>query len=254
MSQKKRLVIGNWKMKLSYKESLDLAQSLVEGFKGRDDLEVVVCPCYVALPDVAQILSGSTYRLGAQDAFYHEAGSYTGEVSPEVLREVGCEFVVVGHSERRKYTGETDEDVNRKIKASLDNNLIPIMCVGETLDERREELTDLTIVRQVTKGLEDIKFEKGQRLIVAYEPVWAISPAPSARPEDVKEVMQIIHSLLRDFFEPDVLEESISLIYGGSVDAKDANGFMNELCEGVIVGAESLKSKNFIDILKNIKF
>ncbi|MFH1890796.1 MAG: triose-phosphate isomerase [Candidatus Kuenenbacteria bacterium] len=252
MLNKKKLVIANWKMNLSHREAVDLAYDIAE-FRNRNDIEAVLCPCFASLVSVAEAISDSSYFLGAQDAFYHQQGSYTGEMSPRVLKEIGCDFVIVGHSERRQYLGESDEDVNRKVRACLENRLIPIMCVGETLDDRREGLTDLTIIRQITKGLEDIEFKKNQRLVIAYEPVWAISPAQPAHPKDVKEVLQIINSLLLDFFEAQALDDNITLIYGGAVDGDDVNKFIDGFCNGVIVGAQSLKAENFIRILRNIK-
>lgn len=251
LEKKKKCVIANWKMKLSHKQSLVLAQNMAKKYDSRDDLEVVLCPSFTSMAEVGEIIKDTSLKLGAQDTFYHDIGSYTGEVSPAVLKELGCEYVIVGHSERRKL-GETSDDVNRKIQALLKNGLVPVVCVGETFEEYQEKKTDVVIIDQVTKGLEDIKLQKGQRLIVAYEPVWVIGSGQAVDHDIVGHIAQIIIHATADMDES--LVDKFEVIYGGSVDEDNVNDFiMGNISTGVIIGSNSLKATKFLKILENIK-
>ena len=250
MTNNKKYIIANWKMQLSHQGSIRLARDLADRYDGREDLAVILCPSFTSLTAVKEAIEDSPFKLGAQDVFYRKDGPYTGEISPAVLKEIGCEYGIVGHSERRMYLGETDEQVNRKLKVCLDYGLTPIMCVGETLDERRQNFTDLTIVRQINKGLENIELGPDQKLIIAYEPVWALSPAPPADPKEVEKILQIISRLLLDCFSRNAIEKDITLIYGGAVDSGNVNDYVNDSCQGAIVGHDSLTADSFIKILE----
>ncbi len=250
LSNKKRVVVANWKMKLSHKESVTLAGELVKKYKHKENLEVIVCPSHTALDAVGRKLEDSVFKLGAQDIFYHDSGSYTGEVSPAGVRELGCDYVIIGHSEKRKL-GETDDIVNRKVQAAIKNNLIPIICVGETFEEYQNKKTDVVIIRQVTKALEDLKLKPGQRIILAYEPVWVIGSGQAVDHSVVQDIVKIILHTTIDI-DPS-LADKFDVIYGGSVDSENVMDFiMGNLSTGVIVGEQSLKSDNFIKILENI--
>ncbi len=250
LEKKKKIVIANWKMKLSHKASVALAEQLVDKYEPRNDIEVVICPDHTALEAVGKIIKGSSFKLGAQDVFYHNIGSYTGQVSPAVVKELGAEYVLIGHSERRKL-GETDDIVNRKAQAALKNKLTPVICVGETFEEYQSKKTDVVIIRQVTKALEDVKLEVGQKIILAYEPVWVIGSGQAVEHSIVEHIVQIILHTAIDI-NPE-LADKFDVIYGGSVNSENVNDFIiGNLSTGVIVGAESLKSGNFLKILKSI--
>lgn len=250
MSKQKKIVIANWKMKLGFDESVKLARELAENYKEHEDVEVVICPSAIALARVAEAIKDSPLKLGAQQIFYHENGSYTGQVSPAVVREIGAEYAIIGHSEQRKL-GETDDDVNRKIQAALRNDLIPVVCVGETFEQYQQKKTDVVIIQQVTAALADIKLQKNQKIILAYEPVWVIGSGQAVEHNVVEHIVQIIiHSTLD--LETNLVDK-LQVIYGGSVDAGNVNEFIiGNLSTGVIVGNESLKAKNFLAILEKI--
>jgi len=237
-------------MKLTHKESLVLADKLVKKYKHRENLEIIICPSHTALDAVGKKIEDSVFKLGAQDVFYHDSGSYTGEISPADVRELGCDYVIIGHSERRKL-GETDDVVNRKVQAAIKNNLIPIICVGETFEEYQNKKTDVVIIRQVTKALEDLKLKEGQKIILAYEPVWVIGSGQAVDHSVVQDIVKIILHTAIDI-DPS-LADKFDVIYGGSVDSENVMDFiMGNLSTGVIIGGESLKADNFIKILENV--
>ncbi|HPA25719.1 MAG TPA: triose-phosphate isomerase [bacterium] len=250
----KTILIANWKMQLQNKEAWEMATELKNIIqKTTKNIEVILCPSFTALPQVAEIIKDSPIKLGAQNVFYHEKGSYTGEISPLMLKELGVTHVIVGHSERRHFIGETDADLNLKIKTCLTHNLTPIICIGETFDERRLGKTEVTIIRQLTRGLEDVKLTGDQQLIIAYEPVWAISPAPPAEPTDVKKLVAVIKMILADFFSAEVIDKNTTLIYGGSVDSNNINDFLEpNLITGALVGGASLNIEKFSAIINKI--
>jgi len=250
LSNKKRIVVANWKMKLTHKESLILASKLVKEYKHRENLEVIICPSHTALDAVGKKIDDSVFKLGAQDIFYHDVGSYTGEISPARVHELGCDYVIIGHSEKRKL-GETDDIVNRKVQAAIKNDLVPIICVGETFEEYQNKKTDVVIIRQVTKALEDLKLKEGQRIILAYEPVWVIGSGQAVDHSVVQDIVKIILHTAIDI-DPS-LADKFDVIYGGSVDSENVMDFIiGNLSTGVIVGGQSLKSGNFIKILESI--
>ena len=250
LETKKRIIIANWKMKLNHAQSLELTGKLVKGYQGRENLEVVLCPSHTALESVRAKIEGTPFKLGAQDIFYHDVGSYTGEVSPVEVKELGCKYVLVGHSERRKL-GDSDDVVNRKVQAALKNGLIPIICVGETFEEYQNGKTDVVIINQVTKALEDIKLDKNQHFILAYEPVWVIGSGQAVDHGILEHIVQIILHTTIDIDSS--LVDKFDVIYGGSVDGDNVNDFIiGNLSTGVIVGGESLKADHFLKILQNI--
>jgi triosephosphate isomerase (TIM) len=251
LEKKKRYIIANWKMKLSHQETMELTKELIDKYEEREDLEVVLCPSAVSLMAVGEEIAGTVFKLGAQNVFYHDRGAYTGETSPSVAKELGCKYVIIGHSERRKI-GETDDEVNRKVIKVLEDGLTPIICVGETFEEYQEKKTEVVIIGQVTKALEDVKLKEGQKIIIAYEPVWVIGSGQAVEQNVVEQIVQII---MHTAIELDLdLVDKFEVIYGGSVDEENVNDFIiGNISRGVIVGNSSLEADKFINLLKNIK-
>lgn len=244
------IVIANWKMKLGVPESIDLAKEIKKGVPKK--AEVIICPSFISLPGVAKILQGSKIKLGGQDCFWEEAGAFTGEVSASQLRESGCEFVILGHSERRKYFKETDEMIHKKIKMALASGLTPILCVGETFEQRQDGARDYILIQETTKALEGCTIGLDQRVIIAYEPVWVIGSGQAVDPQEAEVAHQVIRQSLFDLFPASIVENNFRIVYGGSVDAKNVANFINlENTSGVLVGGASLEAEEFISIIKN---
>jgi len=243
-------IAGNWKMNETVGEALDLVRQLKASISRIEGVEVAVAPPFTALYAVRKELEGSTIRLAAQNLFWEEKGAYTGEVSPPMLKEVGCHYVILGHSERRQFFGETDETVNRKIKAALGQDLNVIFCIGETLKEREEGKTFSVIEKQVTGGLKDIGKEEMRRIVVAYEPVWAIGTGKTATPEQAEEVHRFIREKLGKLFSREIAE-GVRIQYGGSVTPENIKGLMGqENIDGALVGGASLKADTFSKIVR----
>ncbi|MFN3301834.1 MAG: triose-phosphate isomerase [Patescibacteria group bacterium] len=255
---KKKIAIANWKMNLNLKETKNLTVEILDGLEKIEfkNTEIVFCPSFLALKDVGEIIKKYTKRykwpiyLGAQDVFWEEKGAYTGEVSPLTLREIGVNFVILGHSERRIYLKEDDEMVHKKTRIALFHHLIPILCVGETLEEREDGRRDLILIKQVSYGLEGIKLGKDDKFIVAYEPVWAIGSGQAVEPKELEHAIFIIKQRLVDLFGLDLVEKNFRLIYGGSVDSSNIKEFIDRKIDGFLIGAASLKAKEFIEIIK----
>lgn len=251
MEKQKPLIIANWKMKLGVPESRDLANKL-KG-KSSPNYNLVVCPSFVSLTEVAKVLKTSKVKLGAQDCFWEKQGSYTGEVSATYLKEVGCDYVIIGHSERRQYIGETDTMVNKKIDMALQSGLIPILCVGETFDQKVSGSRDTVLINQVTRALESINIAIDEKIIIAYEPVWAIGSGQSPDPVDIWNAHQVIRQSLFDIFPATIVKNSISIIYGGSVSANNIASFLNlDNTQGVLVGTASFEYGTFEQLLRAV--
>jgi triosephosphate isomerase len=243
-------IAGNWKMNKTVGEAIDLVRQLKASISGTEGVEVAVAPPFTALYAVHKELEGSSIRLAAQNLFWEEKGAYTGEVSPPMLKELGCQYVILGHSERRQFFGETDETVNRKMKAALGQDLKVIFCIGETLKEREEGKTFSVIERQITGGLKDIGKEEMKRVVVAYEPVWAIGTGKTATPEQAEEVHRFIREKLEKLYSRGIAEE-VRIQYGGSVTPENVKGLMNQKnIDGALVGGASLKSDTFSKIVR----
>jgi triosephosphate isomerase len=246
MSELTKLVAGNWKMHMTLAEARALAQEIVRGVGRESRAEVVLAPPYTALAAVAGELANTPVKLAAQDTFWEEKGAFTGAISPVMLADVGCHYVIIGHSERRQHFGETDDTVNRKVKAVLSAGLIPMMCVGETLAEREAGRTFTVVETQVRQGLAGFPASERQRLVIAYEPVWAIGTGKTATPQQAQEVHHLIRGLL-----PEVLGiPAIRILYGGSVTPENAQILMSEPdIDGALVGGASLKAASFLPII-----
>lgn len=239
------LIAGNWKMNTDLASAVELAREVVKrSGDAADDVAVAVCPPFVSLGAVADVVSGSAIRLGAQNM--HEAleGAYTGEISAPMLRSAGCDYVILGHSERRQYFGETDELVNKKIGVAREHGLIPIVCVGETLEERRGNREEEVVRRQVSSALEGVSLSSASELVVAYEPVWAIGTGETATPDQAQQIHAFIRGLLRDQFGD--LARDIHILYGGSMKPSNAEELLNQRdVDGGLIGGASLKGADF---------
>jgi triosephosphate isomerase len=254
----KPIFIANWKMNLSIGETAALAGQLHESLKdaSSEKVEMILCPSFTALSaanETLKNLGAKHFKLGAQDVFWRERGAFTGEISPAMLEETGCQYVIVGHSERRQNLGETDEMVNKKIKIILKYDLIPILCVGETYEERQKGIRDVVVARQVGKALEGIDLFGKKKIIIAYEPVWVIGTGQAVEPEDAEHSHRIIKEALFELFPVDVVEQHFDIIYGGSIDSTNIKSFVDqENIDGVLVGGASLKADEFVKMIKEI--
>lgn len=245
MRARKPLMAGNWKMHFTVAEAVALVERLKEGISRFDDREVVVAPSFTALAAVAQALTGSPIRLAAQNCHWETQGAYTGEVSPEMLRDVGCQYVIIGHSERRQYFGETNESVNLKLKAALAAALFPIVCVGETLEQREAGDTDDVLAEQLAGACTDLVEDDAGRMVVAYEPVWAIGTGRTATPEQAQEAHAFIRDNLARRFNKSVAN-TMRILYGGSVKPENVDALMAQSdIDGALVGGASMKASSF---------
>lgn len=251
---RKPFVAGNWKMFKTVAESRQLVSELVPGLQAISGVEKVLCPPFTDLLAVAALLEGTDIGLGAQNMYWESAGAFTGEISPAMVAEI-CRYVILGHSERRTYFGETDETVNRKVKAAFAHGLLPIVCVGETLEEYENHQTAEVVSRQIRQGLAELEgFDDplaASTLVVAYEPVWAIGTGKPSTPEDAAAVIRdVIRPALAELFGPDSAQ-SIRVLYGGSVNGKNAAEFFSqEEIDGGLVGGASLKVVDFTQIVQ----
>jgi triosephosphate isomerase (TIM) len=247
---RKPFVAGNWKMNKTGEEARILVAELLPELQKYPSADRAVCPPFPYLMSVSAMLAGTGVGLGAQNMYWEEAGAFTGEVSPKMVAEF-CQYVILGHSERRAYFGETDETVNKKVKAAFANGLIPIMCVGETLDENESGRTAEVVGRQVRAGLQGLDAARAPELVIAYEPVWAIGTGRAASAEGANAVLaDIIRPALKEMFGEDTAQ-AVRIQYGGSVTGKNAAEFfgMPDI-DGALVGGASLKPADFAAIVK----
>lgn len=247
---RKPLVAGNWKMNKTVKESLALVQAMLPELDAIHGVERVICPPFPALFAVSTLISGLEIGLGAQNLHWEASGAFTGEVSAAMINEL-CQYVIIGHSERRQYFGETDQTVNRKVKAALSAGLTPIVCVGETLEQRQGSQTAGVIIRQVREGLQGLSVAEAESLVIAYEPVWAIGTGLASSGTDANEVVkEMIRPTLAALFG-DSVAQSVRVLYGGSVTGKNAAEFFGQPdIDGALVGGASLKPDDFLQITK----
>ena len=250
LSNKKPFIAGNWKMFKTAPEAVELVEKLKEVGSVLEDAELVVIPPYTSLDSVGKALEQSPIRLGAQNIFWEEEGAYTGEISPRMLQDIGCTYAVVGHSERRQFFGETNETVNRKVKACLSHNLYPIMCIGESLEEREKGETIKKVEAQITEGLQGLNEEEVGRIIIAYEPIWAIGTGLTATPEQAEDIHRFIREKLAEKHGNDTASCAI-ILYGGSVKPENTHSLLKEKdINGALVGGASLKAESFTEIAK----
>lgn len=247
---RKPFVAGNWKMNKTGDEARALVAEMLPGLQSAPTIDRAICPPFPYLMPLAAMLSGTGVGLGAQNMYWEESGAYTGEVSPNMVAEF-CQYVILGHSERRAYFGETDESVNRKVKAALAHHLTPIMCVGETLSENEAGKTEEVVTRQVRGGLNGLDAAQAEQIVIAYEPVWAIGTGRAATAEGANAVLaNYIRPTLKSMFGQAVAQ-SVRIQYGGSVSAKNAAElFAMPDIDGALVGGASLKPADFVTIIK----
>jgi len=244
------ILAGNWKMHKTITEAIELVNGLKRQLYEVTEADIVVCPVSTALTEVSEVLTGSNIAVGAQNMFWEAEGAYTGEISAAMVKDAGCKYIIIGHSERRQYFKETNEDVNKKLKAALAAELLPIVCVGETLEQREKDETFDVIKAQVTEGLEGLGKEQMLSTVMAYEPVWAIGTGKTATPQQAQEVHAYIRGLLKDLFD-DSLAQDIRIQYGGSIKPENIATLMaEEDIDGGLVGGASLKVESFSDIVR----
>jgi len=250
MGDRRPIVAGNWKMNKTSDEAAALARGVVDAVKGVDGVDMVVCPTFTSLESVAGVVKDTPVKLGAQNVYWEAEGAFTGENSTAMLLTCGCSHVILGHSERRQYFGETDATVNRRVNAALEAALSPIVCVGETLQERESGVTDDVIRTQVTGSLDGFSGEDVVQLVLAYEPVWAIGTGLTATPEQAEDVHALIRSVLADGWGQDV-SEAVRIQYGGSVKADNAAVlFSQPNIDGGLIGGAALDAESFAAVVK----
>lgn len=247
---RKPFVAGNWKMNKTVDQATLLVADMLPGLEAVKTVDRVVCPPFTSLMVISGMLAGTEVGLGAQNLHWEESGAFTGELSPAMVKEF-CQYVIIGHSERRAYFGDTDETVNKKTKAAFAIGLTPIVCVGETLAEYEAGKTGAVVERQVKDGLKDIDPKTAEKLIVAYEPIWAIGTGKAAGPEEANDVIgNVVRKNLAGLFGNDVAQ-MIRILYGGSVKGENAGEFFHQSdIDGGLVGGASLKAGDFVKIVE----
>ncbi len=250
MNPRRLIIGGNWKMYKTPSEAAATAKSLKVKLVNLEDVDVVVCPPATGIVPVVEILRQTKIKIGGQNMHWQDEGAFTGEISGKMLLDAGCEYVIIGHSERRHVFGEDDETINQKVLKALDVGLKPIFCIGEKLEEREAGKTNEVVESQIRQGLQDVKVDNPAGLVVAYEPVWAIGTGVNATPEQAEEVHGFIRELLQDTFSVDVANK-ICIQYGGSVKPDNAEALLSQPnIDGALVGGASLQADSFTAIIK----
>ncbi len=247
---RKPIIAGNWKMYKTVERAISLVSELAGLVSDVRDVEIVVCPPFTALDAVIDVTAGTNIAVGAQNMHWETEGAFTGEVSPMMLKQMGCSYVILGHSERRQYFGETDENINRKIKSAFRYQLIPIVCVGELLEQRENGVTEQVVRTQIEAGLKGLETSEIPKLVVAYEPVWAIGTGKTASNEDAQQVISFIRKVVSEMYGQE-LADQIRILYGGSVKPDNITGLMQEKdIDGALVGGASLEAETFAKIIR----
>jgi triosephosphate isomerase len=249
---RKKVIAGNWKMNYNLHQSINFIESLKsEILKKERNCDIIICPNYIALSEAYRIIVNTPIKLGAQNIYFEENGAFTGETSADMVKSAGCEYVILGHSERRTIFNESDEIINLKIKQALKHRLKPIFCVGETLDEREKNLTKSVVKYQIENGLKNINYDEILNIIIAYEPVWAIGTGKNATPEQAEEVHYFIRDLIKEKYSSDI-SDKIIIQYGGSVKPENSRDLLSqENIDGALVGGACLKVDTFIQIIES---
>jgi len=247
---RKKLIAANWKMHKTPDHARDFFRDFLPLVQGHDRDEIVICPTYLAIDAAVHAAKGSNIAVGAQDVYWQKEGAFTGEICSSMLLAVGVTHVIIGHSERRQYFGETDDSVNLKLKSALEAGLIPIVCVGEVLEEREAGLTDDVLRRQCLRAFNKVSAKKAATLVVAYEPVWAIGTGKTATPQLAADAHAIIRAEASESFGPE-FAANLRVLYGGSVKPENAHALMSEEeIDGALVGGASLDPESFAAIVK----
>lgn len=247
-----KVVAGNWKMNNDINSSVTLINEIKNNLSQKQlNVKVIICPPFTSLEKAYSLIKDTSIKLGAQNMYFEQSGAFTGEISPVMLKSVGCEYVILGHSERRTIFGETNQLINKKIKSAIKNGLKPIFCIGETLNEREEGKTFEIVETQIREGLEGINEEELSNLIIAYEPVWAIGTGRNATPEQAEEVHQFIRNLIAKLYS-EKLSENLIIQYGGSVKPENSKDIMSQPnVDGALVGGACLNADSFIKIIES---
>ena len=241
------LIAGNWKMNTTVSEAVKLVNELRQGLDEIDNVDKVLCPPFISLAAVGELIKGSSIKLGAQNLYFEGRGAYTGEISPLMLTEL-CEFVIIGHSERRQYFNETDEIINKKMQAALKVGLKPILCIGERLEQNEAGLTAEVVTKQLKSAL--VGIEHLNKMIIAYEPIWAIGTGRAATGEQANQTISLIRSNVSQLYDKKTTRD-LRILYGGSVTADNATEFMQQPeIDGALVGGASLKADQFLSIVR----
>ncbi|MBN1351327.1 triose-phosphate isomerase [candidate division KSB1 bacterium] len=247
---RRKIIAGNWKMNKTGAEAIELAKALKVKSVNIERADMVICPPFTALYQTAEIIKASKIKLGAQNVYWEDSGAFTGEISLPMLKDAGCEYAIIGHSERRQFFGETDETVNRKIQKVTGSDLTAIVCVGETLEQRKAGDTERIINTQISNGFAGITQEQMKRIIIAYEPIWAIGTGMTATPEQAEDVHLFIRNLIKSLYGA-AAADMIRIQYGGSVKPDNAAELLSQPdIDGALVGGASLKADAFIEIIK----
>ncbi|MBE2256310.1 MAG: triose-phosphate isomerase [Ignavibacteria bacterium] len=249
---RKKLIAGNWKMNLTIPQSVNLSEQIKNGIKDfkLNNTEVLVCPTFVSLYPVFEIIKNSGIKSGGQNMYFENEGAYTGEISAEMLKSAGCEFVILGHSERRKIFNESDELINKKVIKAVDSGLTAILCVGETLEERESGKQNEIVKTQIEKDLSGITVDKLKNIVIAYEPVWAIGTGKNATPEEANEMHKFIRNIISELYDKKSSDE-IKILYGGSLNDKNCKELLSQSdIDGGLIGGASLKSDSFLKIIE----
>lgn len=244
------IIAGNWKLNKTIIEAVTLTTEIANLVDDISNVEIVVAPVFTALSSVHNKIQDTNIQLAAQDIYWEDSGAFTGEVSAPMLKDVGCDYVIIGHSERRQYFGETNQTINKKVKAALSHNLKPIICIGELLEEREAGKTESVIDDHVKGGIVDLTESEMESCVIAYEPVWAIGTGKTATPDQAQEVHSFIRNILKDCYS-DKLATKIRIQYGGSVKPENAAELMSQQdVDGALVGGASLEAESFAQIIK----
>ncbi len=249
------LIIANWKMQLAPQEAYALAEKIAQAAPKYKGAEVVVCPSFTELAMVSEILKDTGVHIGAQDCFWDDEGAFTGEVSPKVLQEYGVTHVIIGHSERRQLLGGTDAMINKKIRMLLSLNMIPVLCIGETFEQRQDGEKEHVLMREIQKDLDGVWFTALNKLIIAYEPIWCIGTGQEMDAEELSHTTQVIRQSLYDLLPDTLVDEQIKIIYGGSVTPENCTEPLQDpLISGALIGGASLEHTSFSTVItKSLK-
>ena len=244
-------IAGNWKMNNTASKAVELINGINAQIAGETSVDVAVCPTFTALDAASKALAGSNVKLGAQNMYTKASGAYTGEISAEMLKEFNCTYVILGHSERREYFKETDAFINEKVKVVLENGMKPILCVGEKLEEREVGNTIAVVSKQTSEGMAGLSAEDAQKVVIAYEPVWAIGTGKTATPAMAQEVHAEIRKVLAGLFGAEA-SENIQILYGGSMKPENADDLLKEKdIDGGLIGGAALKADSFVALVKS---
>jgi len=246
------LIAGNWKMNNNIEESLKLVETLISLTTTiNNSVDILICPPFTALYPIKKLLNGSNIKLGAQNMHFENFGAYTGEISAKMLENIGVDYVIIGHSERRQYFNETDETVNKKLKVAINYGIKPILCVGETLEQREIGKEEFTVKNQIINDLTGIVPEDAMKIVIAYEPIWAIGTGRTATSSQANEMASFIRNTIEELYTTEI-SQNIIIQYGGSVNGGNASEIMNQSdIDGALVGGASLKAEEFIRIINN---